>query len=459
MYIKKLILFFFFMLLNTSIQAQDTCADNSEDLYRVLFIVDASFSMDRKWNGQSLWDISHKMVEEFSFYLQKNYNVEQGLRVYGHRSPLVANDCFDSHLEIPLGKNNATRIVKKLKSLSFKGATPLAYSLEKAADDLGCNSHKNLIVLITDGYETCNQNPCEVVRKLMDYRISVKPIVIGLNVEQKDIESMNCIGDFYNVKNKEEFKRDLYASFEKVANQRTLSVFLKNINKDTSETNIPMVLFDKKNNAIGSFIHSLAANAKPDTFWIGNFDTISMKVYTKPQLEFKNIPLKKHVHNQIKVETPQGKLNVWYDTAAVNNNSFHDRVEALIYQKEKIVYRGSLPFKVDLLEGNYTLDVLTTPIQSIPITIKPNKYLSQKIEYPASIGISKTFAMIGDIYRYEGKRLRKIGTFQPNRNKEVFYVPKGQYKIVYRSQKAMTLYGTFEKTIKVMPREMISIVL
>jgi Ca-activated chloride channel family protein len=459
MQLQKAILFLLFLILNLKNQAQDTCADNSEDLYRVLFIVDASYSMDRKWNGQSLWDISHKMVEEFSYYLQKNYNVEQGLRVYGHRSPLSANDCLDSHLEIPLGKNNATRIVKKLKSLSFKGSTPLAYSLEKAADDLGCNSHKNLIVLITDGYETCSQNPCEIVRKLMDYRISVKPIVIGLNVELKDIESMNCIGDFYNVKNKEEFKRDLYASFEKVANQRTLSVFLKNKNKDTSETQVPFVLFDKKNNAIGSFIHSLAANAKPDTFWIGNFDTVSMKVYTKPQLEFKNIPLKKHVHNLVKVETPQGRLDVWFDTTIVNNNNFNDRVEALIYQKEKIVYRSFLPFKVDLLEGNYTLDVLTAPIHSVPLTIKANKYSGQRIEYPASISISKTFAMIGDLYRYEGKRLRKIGTFQPNRNKEVFYVPKGQYKIVYRSQKSMTLYGSFEKTIKVSPREVISIVL
>lgn len=459
MQLKKALFLLLVLLMNLTIQAQDTCADNSEDLYRVLFIVDASHSMDRKWNGQSLWDISHKMVEEFSFYLQKNYNVEQGLRVYGHRSPLAANDCLDSHLEIPLGKNNATRIVKKLKSLSFKGATPLSYSLEKAADDLGCNSHKNLIVLITDGYETCNQNPCEIVRKLMDYRISVKPIVIGLNVEQKDIESMNCIGDFYNVKNKEEFKRDLYASFEKVANQRTLSVFLKNKNKDTSETHVPFVLFDKKNNAIGSYIHSLAANAKPDTFWIGNFDTVSMKVFTKPQLEFKNIPLKKHVHNQIKVETPQGKLDVWFDTTIMNNNNFNDRIEALIYQKEKIVFRGYLPFKIDLLEGHYTLDILSSPILSIPILIKANRLWSQPIEYPASISISKTFPMVGDLYKYVGKNLQKIGTFQPTRNKEVFYVPKGQYKIMYRSQKAFTLYGTFEKTIKVGPREVISVVL
>jgi hypothetical protein len=184
-----------------------------------------------------------------------------------------------------------------------------------------------------------------------------------------------------------------------------------------------------------------------------------MKVFTKPQLEFKNIALKKHIHNLVKVETPQGRLDVWFDTTIFNNNNFNDRVEALIYQKEKIVYRSFLPFKVDLLEGNYTLDVLTSPIHSIPIAIKPNKILSQKIEYPASISISKTFPMVGDIYRYEGKNLQKIGTFQPSRNKEVFYVPKGQYKIIYRSQKAFTLYGTFEKTIKVSPREVISIVL
>jgi Ca-activated chloride channel family protein len=190
--------------------------------------------------------LQKKTIEEFSFFLQKNYNVEMGLRVYGHNSPVSANDCFDSKLEVPIEENSAKKIVAKLRTIQYKGTTPLTYSLEQAADDLGCNSKKNVIILITDGYETCNQNPCAMAEKLLDFRISIKPLIVGLNIDPKEIQHLHCIGDFKNARNKEDFKKELYNSFINIANRRSFSVYLKNGAKKISETNIPFTLYNAK---------------------------------------------------------------------------------------------------------------------------------------------------------------------------------------------------------------------
>jgi Ca-activated chloride channel homolog len=82
--------------------------------------------MEKKWGKETLWDIAKKTIEDFAFFLQKNYSVEMGLRVYGHNSPVSMNDCEDSRLEVPIEENTASKIIAKLKNIKYKGTTPLA---------------------------------------------------------------------------------------------------------------------------------------------------------------------------------------------------------------------------------------------------------------------------------------------------------------------------------------------
>jgi Ca-activated chloride channel family protein len=436
---------------------KDSCIGQELDLYRVLFIVDASYSMDRKWGKQTLWEVSQKMVQEFAFHIQKNYNVEMGLRVYGHQFPLNANNCFDSKLEVDIGKNHAQRIVQKLKQTQFKGTTPLSYSLEKAAEDLGCNSHKNLIILITDGFESCNQNPCDVVEKLLDYRIAVKPIVIGLNLDQKEAEHMQCIGDFYSVKSKEAFKKDLYESFDKAIKRRYLQVFLKNKNKITSHTGVPFTILDSKSQFIGNYIHSLNRMMIPDTFSIGDNDTIQILLHTKPPQSFKNIVLKKHIINTIELPCPVGNLSIPLDINPLS--PINDKVEAVIWKKDTPVFKNTLPFETELLEGDYQIDILTNPIQNIDFKINANDKHTLKHTIFGIVGFTKNYPMQAEVFKYEGKSLRKIATLQSNKSFERLYLPKGKYKVLYKSQKSITQYGSFDKDFEVNGNDQISIVL
>ena len=457
-FLSLLLLFNIFYIKSTGQSVfKDSCIGQELDLYRVLFIVDASYSMDRKWGKQTLWEVSQKMVQEFAFHIQKNYNVEMGLRVYGHQFPLNANNCNDSKLEVDIGKNHAQRIVQKLKQTQFKGTTPLSYSLEKAAEDLGCNSHKNLIILITDGFESCNQNPCAVVEKLLDYRIAVKPIVIGLNLDQKEAEHMQCIGDFYSVKSKEAFKKDLYESFDKAIKRRYLQVFLKNKNKITSHTGVPFTILDSKSQFIGHYIHSLNRMMIPDTFSIGDNDTIQILLHTKPPQSFKNIVLKKHIINTIELPCPVGNLSIPLDINPLS--PINDKVEAVIWKKDTPVFKNTLPFETELLEGDYQIDILTNPIQNIDFKINANDKHTLKHTIFGIVGFTKNYPMQAEVFKYEGKSLRKIATLQSNKSFERLYLPKGKYKVLYKSQKSITQYGTFDKDFEVNGNDQISIVL
>jgi Ca-activated chloride channel family protein len=69
-------------------------------------------------------------------------------------------------------------------SFSAKGETPIAYSMGKAVDDLG-NFGKRVLILVSDGQETCGGDPCEVAKKLAKQGVDLQFNGIGLEVNAK----------------------------------------------------------------------------------------------------------------------------------------------------------------------------------------------------------------------------------------------------------------------------------
>jgi len=447
--VNRFLHIFFFIIATHIYYAQsDTCQNSPEDRFRVLFLLDASHSMGQRWDNKPLWEIAKKTIEEFAFFLQKNYNVEMGLRVYGHNSPVSANDCFDSKLEVPIEENTARKIIAKLRTIQYKGTTPLTYSLEQAADDLGCNSKKNVIILITDGYETCNRNPCAMAEKLLDFRISIKPLIIGLNIDPKEIQHLHCIGDFKNARNKEDFKKELFNSFINIANRRSLSLFLQNGDKKISETNVPFAIYNARNNEfIAAYYHHVGANQIPDTITVGNYDSVNIKIHCVPPLWVNNVKLKKYVHNPIYVDYPKGTLDIKWSN---NSGKIYDNPLGLIYRDTALLDKFYVPATVDMLEGDYQLALNTIPAKSYaPLRIKRAK--SSDIILPATGLLNITFSsdIYGDLYVYHEGILEKCMTLSTNKNIESISLLPGRYKIVYRSQKSITIHATFEKEFEI----------
>ena len=119
-------------------------------------------------------------------------NVEIALRIYGHQTPITndTQDCNDTKLEVPFSVGNIDIIKNKIRGLIAKGATPIARSLEAAAGDFPDTTSRNVIILITDGLESCDNNPCIIAKKLREKGVKVTPFVIGLGMDLSYLE--NC---------------------------------------------------------------------------------------------------------------------------------------------------------------------------------------------------------------------------------------------------------------------------
>lgn len=87
-------------------------------------------------------------------------HVETALRVYGHQTVQMENDCYDSKLEVPFRNQNAVRFKNTVNYLRPRSHS-IAYSLEQSIKDFGepKPNQRNVIVLITDGAESCGSIP------------------------------------------------------------------------------------------------------------------------------------------------------------------------------------------------------------------------------------------------------------------------------------------------------------
>ena len=113
--------------------------------------------------------------------------------------------CTDTRLVLPVGPLEVSRMDAAVDSFAAQGATPIAYSMGKAVEDLG-GSGKRVLILISDGQETCAKDPCPIAKKLADRGIDLQFNAIGLAVNSKARTQLQCIakaggGAYYDANN------------------------------------------------------------------------------------------------------------------------------------------------------------------------------------------------------------------------------------------------------------------
>ena len=117
---------------------------------------------------------------------------EVALRVYGHRRK---DDCSDSELVVPFSPPSdvSDAMITAMQSVRPTGRTPIDLSLRQALDDFG--ERNGSIILISDGVESCDADPCALVRAWRDKDIDIAVHVVGLGLKGKERAAMECIAD------------------------------------------------------------------------------------------------------------------------------------------------------------------------------------------------------------------------------------------------------------------------
>ncbi len=159
----------------------------------VIILVDASGSMnDPAGNGKTRMEAAKVGLGKVIQALPADSKV--GLRAYGSTISDGPKSCKDSKLLVPVATTDKARLTAGVKKLKPLGNTPIAYSLKQAAKDLPSEG-KRSIVLVSDGGENCNGDPCKVAKEISDSGTKLHVDVIGLQVDSKSRNQLSCIAN------------------------------------------------------------------------------------------------------------------------------------------------------------------------------------------------------------------------------------------------------------------------
>ena len=176
--ISGLIIFFF----TTNVSAKN-----------ILFIVDGSNSMWTKIEKKTKIEITKKVLGDRIRNLSEA-GVNAGLMVYGHRRQ---KDCNDIEQMVELKPLDKSKMIAKINSIKPRGKTPMAASIELAVKNLMNRNDRTTIILMTDGKETCSNDPCGAVRKLKAQAGDKFTLnVVGFDiVDEKDALQLKCLAE------------------------------------------------------------------------------------------------------------------------------------------------------------------------------------------------------------------------------------------------------------------------
>ncbi|ADR20981.1 hypothetical protein MATR_13910 [Marivirga tractuosa] len=406
---------------------------------RILFLFDASGSMLAKWGNELRIDAAKRVLTDLVDSLRVNNKVELALRPYGHLTPAKERNCQDTKLEIPFAPNNNDRIIDRLKYIYPRGTTPIAYSLEQSAKDFPKdNNYRNIIIIITDGIESCDGDPCAVSLELQKKDIFLRPFVIGLGMEEKFAAEFECMGEYFNAKDISAFQAVLNGILDQSLSKTTASVELLDQNGKPVEKDVN-VSFINSFTGISEFdfIHFRDRNGKPDTVEVDPVLSYDVIVNTVPPVVKRNVYLKGGTHNVIDIKTPQGNLNV-----RQKNTFEYDRDVQILIKKSsgsEIINNQAINSDQKYLMGSYDLEILTLPkIEMNNIKIRQGETRNIEIPAPGRINMVYSSKGIGSLYSInENGRQQWIKKLDLRGDKASFGIQPGKYKYVFRSDRAM----------------------
>ena len=171
----------------------------------IVFILDASGSMWGQVEGAAKIAIAKEVLAGLVKELPDDSTV--GLVAYGHRRK---GDCDDVEELIPLGPLNKEKMIAKIRTLNPKGKTPINRSVRLTAERLKKLGDETTIILVSDGKETCDPDPCGLIKDLKNAGIKFIMHVIGFDVTEEEREQLECMakaggGQYYTAGNAEEF--------------------------------------------------------------------------------------------------------------------------------------------------------------------------------------------------------------------------------------------------------------
>ncbi|MGI9350299.1 MAG: vWA domain-containing protein [Rhizobiaceae bacterium] len=174
-----LTLFFSFLTVSTTIAGE-----------RAIIVFDASGSMWGQISGKTKIEIAREtlgnVLPTFSA------DMELGLIAYGHRKK---GECGDIESIVAPSTGNREAISKAVNNLNPKGKTPLSDAVRQAAAELKFTEDKATVILLTDGIETCDADPCALASELEQKGVDFTAHVVGFGLSKEEGQQVACLAE------------------------------------------------------------------------------------------------------------------------------------------------------------------------------------------------------------------------------------------------------------------------
>lgn len=157
---------------------------------KTMIVLDASGSMWGQVEGRAKIDIARETLS--SVLKSVPAGTELGLMVYGHREK---GSCSDIELAVPPGAGTENAINAFVAGLNPKGKTPISHAVEQAAEALKYTEDKATVVLVTDGLETCEADPCALASALESKGVDFTTHVVGFGLTEEEGKQVACLAE------------------------------------------------------------------------------------------------------------------------------------------------------------------------------------------------------------------------------------------------------------------------
>lgn len=280
---------------------------NAKTNKQAILVLDASGSMWGKVDGRHKIEIARDVVE--STVNKWDSDIEMGLMAYGHRRK---GDCSDIELLLPPEKLDAQQFITKANALSPIGKTPLSTAVTQAAEILDYKNTKATVILISDGKETCNLDPCAVGNALEAAGLDFTAHIISFDVPKEDAAGMQCLaentgGIFIEVSNSDELEEALKDTTEVISEEEELDLSAASVsvvNPVLAGSSFPVEWAgpENKGDALTSYTTELEAGGFGISY-LGTHDFATPVPLTAPETPGEYLVVYKAPNGQILGET------------------------------------------------------------------------------------------------------------------------------------------------------------
>jgi Ca-activated chloride channel family protein len=317
--------------------------------------------------------------------------------------------------------------------------------LSQAAKDFpATQGYRNIVILITDGLESCGGDPCSVSLEMQRKGVFLRPYVIGLGLQGGKV--LDCVGKYIDSDNSRTFNKILNQSIATSLATTTVSIELLNGEGKPVETNTDVSFINTVTGISAyEFVHYRDKQGRPASVEGDPVIPYDIIVNTVPPVVRRNVNIVSGTHNVISVPVPQGRI-VGRPEGRANPFNFVVRQKGkgdiLNQQRSGELYR--------YLEGEYEVETLTLPRRIFTVSVKADQTETITLPSTGMVNINTLFAGIGSLFEIKPTGESKwVCHLDENISQHSYNLLPGTYKIAFRDKRAIGSKFTAIKNFEV----------